>query len=63
MTHQEYEKLCQEVWEHSRRYYVEARPTISDEAFDALLRKVEAAEKRIPNGSRRRRLPNVLTRH
>lgn len=47
-THQEYEKLCAEVWEHNRRYYVEARPTISDHAFDSLLHKIEEIEKKHP---------------
>lgn len=43
-THQQYEKLCKEIWEHNRRYYAEARPTISDEEFDRLLKKLEAIE-------------------
>lgn len=48
MTHNEYEQLCQEIWEHNRRYYIDARPSISDEAFDALLRMLEDAEKKHP---------------
>ena len=38
--------LRREIEEHDRRYYVEARPTISDAAYDALyreLRELEAA--------------------
>lgn len=48
VTHHEYEKLCQEVWEHNRRYYVEHAPTISDEAYDRLFKKVEEIEKQHP---------------
>lgn len=44
MTHEEYERLCQDVWDHNRRYYVEHRPTISDEEFDRLLHKIEEIE-------------------
>lgn len=44
----EYEKLCREVWEHNRRYYVEHHPTISDEEFDRLLKKIEKIEKEHP---------------
>ncbi|NGX58172.1 MAG: DNA ligase [Chlamydiae bacterium] len=44
----EYDKLCQEVWEHNRRYYVEHRPTISDTEFDHLLAKIEQMEKEHP---------------
>ncbi len=47
-THAEYEKLCQEIWEHNRRYYVDARPTISDHAFDHLLKSLEEMEKKHP---------------
>lgn len=45
---QEYLQLCDEVWEHNRRYYVENAPTISDHAFDQLLKQVEALEKAHP---------------
>lgn len=47
-THQEYEKLCDEIWEHNRLYYVENKPVISDEAFDRLLAKLEEIEKAHP---------------
>lgn len=43
-SHEEYEALCQEVWEHNRLYYVENQPTISDEEFDALLKRLIAIE-------------------
>ena len=39
-------RLRREIEEHDRRYYVEAQPTISDAAYDALyreLRELEAA--------------------
>ena len=48
VTHSEYEKLCQEIWEHNKRYYVEAAPTISDEEFDFLLKKLQDIEKANP---------------
>jgi len=48
MNRKEYEKLCEEVWEHNRLYYVEHAPTISDEEFDFLLKKVEKAEAEHP---------------
>lgn len=47
-THEQYEKLCQEIWEHNRRYYVEHKPIISDIQFDHLLKKLEAIEKEHP---------------
>lgn len=48
MNRQEYEKLCAEIWEHNRRYYVEAKPVISDKEFDKLLRQLEEIEKAHP---------------
>lgn len=47
-TYHEYEKLCQTIWEHNRRYYVEHDPLISDEEFDHLLKKLEEIEKAHP---------------
>lgn len=44
ITHQAYEKLCQEIWDHNRRYYTDNQPIISDEAFDRLLAQLEAIE-------------------
>lgn len=43
-THEDYDKLCQEIWDHNRRYYVEHHPVISDEAFDKLLHQLEEIE-------------------
>lgn len=47
-SQEEYQKLCDEVWEHNKRYYVDHAPIISDEAFDALLKKIEQIEKQHP---------------
>jgi len=46
--HAEYEKLCQEIWEHNRHYYVEHRPVITDTEFDYLLKRLEKLEKEHP---------------
>src|SRR5207253_7470994 len=43
----EYEKLCQEIWEHIRLYTL-GTPVISDEAYDALLRHLIEIEKNHP---------------
>lgn len=48
-TQKEYEKLCEEVWDHSRRYYVEHQPIISDEEFDKLYRLLEEIEEEHPD--------------
>ncbi len=40
---QEYDQLCKEIWKHNRRYY-EGHPSISDEAFDALIKRLSAIE-------------------
>ncbi len=37
-------QLRREIEEHDRRYYVEARPTISDPDYDALFRELRALE-------------------
>lgn len=49
MEKEDYEILCKEVWEHNRRYYVEHAPVISDEEFDALLRRLENIERLHPD--------------
>lgn len=49
MNHESYQRLCQEVWEHNKRYYIDHAPTISDEAYDALLKKIEHIEKEHPD--------------
>lgn len=42
-------KLSKEIEEHNYRYYVEARPSISDYDFDMLLEKLIKLEKQFPN--------------
>ena len=42
-------KLVDELNEHSRRYYVEDNPTISDYEYDMLYRKLEDLESLYPN--------------
>lgn len=44
----EYHKLVEEIWRHNKLYYVDHDPEISDEAFDFLLKKLEAMEKEHP---------------
>ncbi len=48
LTKADYEKLCDEIWEHNRLYFQEGRPRISDDAFDALVRKLQAIEAEHP---------------
>jgi len=45
----DYQKLCEEAWEHNYHYYVEHCPKISDEEFDHLLKKIEVIEKEHPD--------------
>lgn len=49
MKRSDYEKLCAEVWEHNRRYYIEHDPTLSDYEFDQLLKQLEAIERDHPD--------------
>lgn len=64
-THEEYEKLCEEVWRHNRLYYVEHQPVISDTEFDLLLKRVEKIESEHPEwvtpASPTQRVGEVLT--
>lgn len=48
-TKAQYEKLCDDVWEHNRRYYVDNKPTLTDFQFDKLLQQVEAIEAEHPD--------------
>jgi DNA ligase (NAD+) len=48
VTKEEYRKLIQEVRKHDKHYYVEAKPLISDYAYDQLLKKLEEIEKDHP---------------
>ncbi len=48
LTKHEYEKLCDEIWQHNRRYFQEAKPTISDEEYDRLVKCLDAMEEAHP---------------
>ena len=43
VTKREYDRLCEEVWEHNHLYYL-GKPRISDQSFDKLLNKIEKIE-------------------
>lgn len=44
MRREEYQALVLEVLHHDRLYYIEAKPTISDYAYDQLVKKIEEIE-------------------
>jgi len=44
-----HEQLCAEIERHSRLYYVDAAPEISDVEFDALMHELEGIEKQYPS--------------
>lgn len=48
INYDEYCALCQEIWEHNKRYYADHQPIITDEEFDFLLKKLEKIEKQHP---------------
>lgn len=48
VTRTEYKRLCEEVWEHNRRYYALNAPTITDYEFDQLLARLIEIEKAHP---------------
>jgi DNA ligase (NAD+) len=48
-SHEQYQRLIVEVLEHDRFYYSEARPQISDYAYDQLIKQIEAMEARHPD--------------
>lgn len=48
MKKQDYDSLCQEIWEHNRHYYIEHAPVISDKEFDTLLKRLEEIERAHP---------------
>ncbi len=49
MTRNEYIKLCHEIWEHNRRYYLDCNPILTDYEFDQLLQQVIDCEKKHPD--------------
>jgi len=57
---QEIEKLREIIRQHDYRYYVLNQPTITDDEYDALMRKLQELEKTILNFKRPTRLPNGL---
>ena len=48
-TKEEYHKLIREIQKHDRQYYQEAKPVISDYAYDQLVKRLEAIEKAHPD--------------
>ncbi len=48
MSTQAYDTLVKEIRLHDRLYYVECRPTITDYAYDQLMKSLEAMEKEHP---------------
>lgn len=62
---EDYEKLCEEVWFHNRKYFTDNAPVISDEAFDQLLEQIKRIEKDHPewisSSSPTQRVGEVLT--
>ncbi len=48
MSYEAYRRLVEEVLEHDRRYYLDARPIISDYDYDQLVKKIEAIERQHP---------------
>jgi DNA ligase (NAD+) len=65
VTHQQYLELCNEVWHHSKLYYIDHAPIISDEEFDALYNRLKEIEKDHPDwitsDSPTQRVGEVLT--
>ncbi len=45
----QYDQLCEQVWRHSRKYYVEHAPEISDQEFDRLFAELEELERLHPD--------------
>lgn len=49
MNKSDYDKLCKEIWEYNKQYYVDHQPTITDEVFDQRLKQLEAIETQHPD--------------
>ncbi|MBI3999403.1 MAG: NAD-dependent DNA ligase LigA, partial [Candidatus Omnitrophica bacterium] len=43
------EKLREEIERHNRKYYLEAKPVISDQEFDCLMRRLIDLENQFPD--------------
>lgn len=48
MSIKEYRQLIAEIRKHDRLYYIEAKPIITDQAYDQLMQKLEEMEKEHP---------------
>lgn len=48
-TKEEYHNLIHEIMKHDRHYYSEAKPVITDYAYDQLVKKLEAIESEHPD--------------
>jgi DNA ligase (NAD+) len=48
LTKQNYHQLIKEIEQHDRHYFEQAKPLISDYAYDQLVKKLEAIEKEHP---------------
>lgn len=48
-TKEEYHTLIQEIQKHDRHYYLDAKPLISDYAYDQLVKQLEEIEKEHPD--------------
>jgi DNA ligase (NAD+) len=48
-TLHDYEKLCEEIWQHNHLYYSKHTPVISDEKYDHLYKQLEEMEKNHPD--------------
>ncbi|MFZ0565595.1 MAG: NAD-dependent DNA ligase LigA, partial [Chlamydiales bacterium] len=61
----EYLKLCETIWEHNHRYFVENAPVISDLEFDKLFEKLVKMEREHPEwifpGSPTQRVGGIVT--
>ncbi len=48
MIEEDYQKLCNDVWEHNKRYYVDHQPSISDYDYDQLMLNLQEIEQKNP---------------
>lgn len=47
-SHEDYVRLCQEIWHHNKLYYVDHAPVITDEQWDKLINELKAMEEEHP---------------
>ncbi len=48
-TREDYEKLCEEIWYHNKRYFLDSQPEITDQEYDSLFKQLEEIEKEHPD--------------